>query len=221
MRYRWIEEPVPLEPALNMQRDEAMLAEMIDGRGLPAVRIYRWSRPAVTIGRLQHEADARAVYPDLPIVRRPTGGRAVLHGDDLTISVATRTEWLSGTGRSVLSTYRLIAAPIVEALRRGGIDAELGRTRVSAKPAADWLPASKRRTRSGEGVDCFASLASCDIGDSTGLKLVGCAQRRVQEAILQQMSIPGAVLLRLSDLETFVGAMRECMFVAFDVEAWV
>ena len=252
LRWRWIEETTPVDPALNMARDAALLQQMLDvpgltplsleGRGvggegflaasgprasvgdeiLPAVRVYRWSTPAVTVGRLQNEDDVRAAFPGLTLVRRPTGGRAVLHGDDLTVSVATREEWLPGTPGTVASSYQVIVTGLIDALRRHGIDAIAGdrrRLRPDSFPSRFGRGAEER---GGVGsVDCFAAVASCDIADaSTGAKLVGSAQRRERGAILQQMSIHAGVIARIGSLSTFVDDLRDCLKSTLKVDCW-
>ena len=67
-------------------------------------------------------------------------------------------------------------------------------------------------------VDCFASVARCDVADAiTGRKLVGSAQRREHGAILQQMSLH---LTGLKEVAEFVRILQECMFDALCVDAW-
>ena len=73
-------------------------------------------RGRASIGRLQNEDVVRSLFPGLPVVRRPTGGRAVLHGQDLTISLALRLEWLPPECRSVPASYRLLMEPVKAAL---------------------------------------------------------------------------------------------------------
>lgn len=195
-----------------MARDSSLFDRMRNPgtECLPAVRIYRWSTAAVTIGRLQDEDEARAHYPGLTLVRRPTGGRAVVHGDDLTITVAARDEWLPGTGGSVMASYRVIVAGVVDALRRHGIDAAIGERRP--RTAEDSV---------GRRVDCFAAVAACDIADArTGEKLVGSAQRRDRGAVLQQMSIRGDVVRRIEPASEFVRDLRECLQLNLKIDGW-
>ena len=163
---QWREEQFPGSPRHNMAVDAALLSEMqVDCQSLPVVRLYQWDRPAVSIGRLQPEGPIRRLYPDLPCVRRPSGGRAVLHGEDLTIAVAMRSDWLPGAaGRTVMSSYHLLMAGLVTAL------AEVGHTtRFGAEKACGI----------GGSLHCFDSIAGCDLVDAcSGRKLVGSAQRR-------------------------------------------
>ena len=163
-----------------MAQDEALLAELAASAGPPAVRVYTWDQSAVSVGRLQHEAPVRALYPDLPLVRRPTGGRAVLHGADLTISVAVRLDHLPADSRSVPASHHLIMGSVLRALQFCGLEACFGGCAIGNQSAI---------------INCFELSAACDLIDShTGKKLVGSAQRREAAALLQQMSLPLSIL---------------------------
>jgi len=81
----------PGDPAANMARDEEIAAQVRAGTAGPTLRIYRWSRPAISLGHRQDldELPAALLERKLPIVRRPTGGGAVLHRpDELTYALA-------------------------------------------------------------------------------------------------------------------------------------
>ncbi len=83
----------PLSAQENMRRDEQALEGQKSPTALPAVRLYRWARPAVSFGRLQQREAAEAVAAargTREIVRRPTGGGVVYHDEDLSFSVAWR-----------------------------------------------------------------------------------------------------------------------------------
>ena len=177
----WQIESEPGSPEHNMAVDTALLASLTeDSGGRPTVRVYQWNRAAVSIGRLQREEPVRQLYPGLPIVRRPTGGRAVLHGQDLTISVALRLESLPPDSRFVLSSYRLIMDNVAAALTASGLTVCYG---------------SQRGHDQANIINCFELSAGCDLVDSvTGTKLVGSAQRRTGDALLQQMSLSGSVI---------------------------
>ena len=174
-----------------MAADAALLAELARQAGPPAVRVYTWDRPSVSFGRLQPEAPVRALYPDLPLVRRPTGGRAVLHGNDLTISVAVRLESLPADSRSVLASHHLLMGSVLRALQALGLEACFGGCALGSQNGI---------------VNCFELSAACDLIDSrTGKKLVGSAQRRENDALLQQMSLP---LGLLCDRELFLQSLH-------------
>ena len=160
--------------AENMTRDRALLAAQRPGDD-PVLRIYRWDPPAVTIGYNQDAADfdataARAAGFD--VVRRPTGGRAILHADELTYAVV-------GTspgplfGDSLHAVYMTINRALVAFLAGLGIAAEIsaGESREEAR-----------------GLVCFKSAGRYEIAVA-GRKIVGSAQRRTGGCFLQHGSI--------------------------------
>ena len=206
MRWRWQEDKSPGTPWANMARDEELLEELIgDTEALPIVHVYRWDRPSVSIGRLQDEHSVIMAYSDRTAVRRPTGGLAVAHGEDITISVVVRDGELPSTQvRGVLSSYRLIVEAVVQAFGHVGIPAALGR--------------SGRSRSHSDTVDCFAHAARCDVVMESGRKLAGCAQRRKQGVILQQMSIPCSSLW---DEHEFVEAFKVGLSRNLGVSVWL
>ncbi len=112
------------EPFMNMAVDEAMLEARAEGRAGDTLRIYYWKKPAVTIGYFQSaqkEVDIEeALRLGVPVIRRITGGGAVLHDRELTYSIVC-SEGLFG--REIVKSYRRIASFIIEALRILGVDA--------------------------------------------------------------------------------------------------
>jgi len=164
----------------NMAIDEALLRGVADGTSPPTVRVFGWRPPTVSIGHGQlaeRELEMAACRTaGVGVVRRPTGGRAVLHAGELTYSVsglAVR----DGLGRTVMETYRLIAEALVRGLGRLGVEAELSELETSPRPRGE------RATP-----PCFASAGRYEIVVG-GRKLVGSAQRRLGEAILQHGSL--------------------------------
>lgn len=203
---QWQEERLPGSPRHNMAVDAALLADICEGRrSLPVIRLYQWDRPSVSIGRLQPDQPVHRLYPGLPCVRRPTGGRAVLHGEDLTITVAARTDWLPGdAGGAILSSYRLLMGGLVAALAEAGLDVRFGTEKASKGKGA---------------FHCFDVAAGCDLVDArNGRKLVGSAQRREGVVLLQQMSLPLALL---PDLTAFTPSLRQGFAQALCVEEWL
>jgi len=201
---QWRQDERPGSPWDNMAADVALLSAISGGQqDVPIVRLYQWDRPSVSIGRLQREEPVRRLYPDLPCVRRPTGGRAVVHGQDLTVSVAARTDWLPGdAGRTVLTSYHLLMAGLIEALAGAGHETSFGAEACGV----------------GGNINCFDSIAGCDLVDvRTGRKIVGSAQRRVGETLLQQMSLP---LSLVPDLAAFAASLRRGIGDALHVEEW-
>ncbi len=193
MHWKWQVDAEPGEPEQNMAEDSALLAALGSSGGTPTVRVYTWSRKSVSIGRLQSEEAVRRLYPDLPLARRPTGGRAVVHGEDLTITVALPLDCLPPECRSVLASHELLVDPVKAALTACGLTVCYG-----------GCPIRSQR----DIVNCFDLAASCDLIDGhTGTKLVGSAQRREGNALLQQMSLSLALL---PDRAAFLSYLREC-----------
>ena len=179
--------------AFNMALDEVLLQEVGQGRAGPAVRLFGWDPPAVSFGYAQDPAREidlrRCCAQGVDVVRRPTGGRAVLHWDELTYSlVCGRDE--SRLGGAIGDIYRTIGQCLVEGLRLYGVEVALERAARPGRPA-----------RSREAmVPCFSSIARWEI-KWRGRKLVGSAQRRLHGAVLQHGSLlTGAGHKRLLDL---------------------
>ena len=171
----------PQPGALNMALDAALLEAHAAGEVPPTLRIYTWRPAAISLGRFQRiesSVDLDACHRlGIDVVRRPTGGRAILHTEEeVTFSLVVSDERL-GT-RGVMDSYRALAAGIVAGLRNLGLDARLvERSAPSSAPAMAHDPA------------CFAAKARCDlvVGSS---KLVGSAQVQRRGYILQQNSLP-------------------------------
>jgi len=203
----WLQEELPGNPWENMAQDAALLSALKDGiTASPTIRLYRWDRCSVSYGRLQNAAVIQQRYPELPSVRRPTGGRAVLHGEDLTITIAILAEWLPGqSGQGIMTSYRQILSGVVSALFRVGIPTTYGHERESQSVKTI--------------IDCFELKAGCDLIDSrNGQKLLGSAQRREGNAILQQMSLPLTILLNIPE---FICFLKEGFQEALQIEGWL
>ncbi len=174
--------------------------------GLPTIRVYDWDEPALTIGRLQDFEAARLAFSGMACIRRPTGGRAVLHGSDLTISVVVREEQLRPRieERGVLGSYHLLVQAIVETAGEYGICLERS-------------PNSRGTNRS---QDCFKHVAACDLVDqATGEKLLGAAQLRRQGTILQQMSLRPLQNVEILGAE-FQASLRHNFQKILQISAW-
>ncbi len=159
----------------NMAKDEAILRGLEQGRGQPCLRLYEWQRPAVSIGRHQSIKSLRGVIDDfgLPVVRRITGGRGVLHYSELTYSVVCDSSHeLFSYG--IHGAYRAISQCIVDALQVVGVDAEL------------TLVGSSRGQLKKDS--CFHAPARFEVM-AGGRKIVGSSQRRFKGALLQHGSI--------------------------------
>jgi lipoate-protein ligase A len=181
----------PARGAFNMAVDEALLVGV--GEAGPALRLYRWDPPAVSFGYGQQpwrEVDLdQCREAGIEVVRRLTGGRAVLHWDELTYSVICR-EDDPHCGGPIGHTYRRIGECLAEGLRLFGVEAALERGR----------PGARQSRETGASEPCFASLARWEV-KCGGRKLIGSAQRRVRGAVLQHGSLlVGPQHQRLLDL---------------------
>lgn len=163
----------PGHPVWNMAVDEALLHMQNTRKTNPVLRFYTWDRAALSIGHFQKtdsipvdKLNALNICP----VGRITGGAAVLHQNDLTYSVAARIE--GNMRRGILDSCQYICKGLLEGLKRLDIKAEFGEERSSRN-----RPAS-----------CFVVFAPTDIVYQ-GRKLVGSAQHRKGEALLQHGSI--------------------------------
>lgn len=171
--------------AHNMAVDEAMLLSQTRDLALPTLRFYGWEPHCLSLGRLQKQlpdavgkgsqADIEAL--EFEVVRRPTGGRAVWHAQEITYCIAVREEFLPPQSRSVMGAYAWLSAGFARGLRDLGLDVELA-------------PGGVRTS----GANCFAASAGCDFL-AGGKKLIGAAQFRRDDAILQH----GSLLLSIDE----------------------
>lgn len=139
-------------------------------------RVYSWSQVWVTLGRFQHPE--RDLLIPIDWTRRPTGGKAVLHGHDVTVAIARPLSELGLDGRSLRAVYRALIAPLVATLNELGCPSVLG-------------DASRYAGRGVRTADCFAFTSGNDVVDPmTGHKRCGCALRITESAALLQASIP-------------------------------
>ena len=156
-----------------MSTDMAMMN--IAQIGTPILRLYGWSVPTLSIGKFQNIEEINIDYlkeMNFGLVRRPSGGRAVFHCDELTYAVALPEFMVS---RSVIKTYLEISKAIVKGLNEIGLNCEIARER-----------AKERYTKFAA---CFATTSLHEV-ISNGKKLVGSAQVRKNGVVLQHGSIP-------------------------------
>ncbi|HSJ26011.1 MAG TPA: biotin/lipoate A/B protein ligase family protein [Longimicrobiales bacterium] len=165
----------PLCGARNMAVDHALLASVQDGAP-PVLRLYTWQPPCLSFGRNQHAA---GVYsPDLirvaglDVVRRPTGGLAVLHHHELTYAVIAPADPLGGPR----AAYGRINAALVVGLRSLGVAAAVAGPARAPNPVVDTA------------APCFQAPAPGEVV-AGGRKLVGSAQRCERRVLLQHGSI--------------------------------
>ena len=170
----------PLDGAMNMALDEALLRGRIQASAPPTVRFYGWRPATVSLGYAQPLDDtvdrARCRALGIGLVRRPTGGGAILHEPperEVTYSVVAREGDFAGAA-DVLETYRVLGQ---------GLAAGLGRLGV----AADVVPLVRGR-QDGSPAFCFRRAGAYEISVG-GRKLVGSAQRRQRGSFLQHGSV--------------------------------
>lgn len=173
----------PADGATNMAVDHALFERAATADDA-VLRVYSWLRPTLSLG--MHERarlDPAAVAArGVDVVRRPTGGRALLHHREVTYSVTAPTR-----GQSLSETFRAINALLLDALRRLGVEATEAERRG--------------RATAPDGAACFAepNVGELVVG---GRKLVGSAQRRDEHALLQH----GSILL--ADDQAMVASLR-------------
>lgn len=201
----------PADAATNMAVDEAIMT--MHGRGLvpPTLRFYAWEPPAVSIGYFQSltgEVDLDACRRlGIGWVRRPTGGRAVLHHREVTYSVVIREESLPG---NIIETYRAISQGLLAGIRA------LGANAVLADPAGQSV---QEKMHSLGSAACFDSPSFYELVVG-GKKVVGSAQTRKDGVILQH----GSILLEIDSRLLFEvlrvpPAIRERIQAAFERKA--
>ena len=187
----------------------------------PTLRFYTWSPAAISLGYHQRH------YPEswealtwngnaIDLVRRPSGGRAVLHQGDLTYAVIT-----SGLGQNRMQAYQMICKFLIQGWKQLGIELQYG--------------------EAGRGYihnpNCFGSATGADLVTSEGIKLIGSAQLRRGEAILQHGSMQIASDVMLFEqvfgqklefikvetpietiVDTLINAARDCFEIDFLIQ---
>jgi lipoate-protein ligase A len=161
-----------------MACDEAIFDSFCGGWSHPTIRFYGWDHPTVSLGYLQMANGS--VSPEVcaskgaALVRRPTGGRAVGHGTDFTFSVVLDARTVEGGG-GIAASYRKTGEAVIKALKDLGINAGFCSNRSSVKDMR-------------ETVNCFDLCLENEVS-VCGIKVLGCAQTRRGNAILQQNSL--------------------------------
>ncbi len=167
----------PTLGARNMAVDETILAAVAARNVPPTLRLYAWSPACLSLGYGQHsrEADlARLSGHGWTLVRRPTGGRAILHTDELTYSLALPLDDSLASG-GIVESYRHISAALLAALEALG-----------AQPRAER---KEKDTAPNPSPVCFETPSHYEI-TVEGRKLVGSAQARKGGGLLQHGTLP-------------------------------
>ncbi len=165
----------------NMEYDEHLAHQLQDGKILPTLRIYGWKPHCISLGYNQNENEInkeQCKKLGIDIVRRATGGRAILHAEELTYSVVMFAE-----NFSIQEMSASISKALVRGLQLLGANVEYSTTQ----------PKFSSLYKNPTSVPCFTSSAKYEI-HFQGKKLVGSAQRRfssphAKEVLLQHGSI--------------------------------
>ncbi len=168
--------------SLNMALDETLALSVKEEKSPPVLRIYSWNMPSVSIGCFQHSKDIDFLFCSqngIPVVRRPTGGRALLHVDEITYSFSSRTyNGIFKTG--LFESYKKISYAFKKAFEKVGIKVEM----KSLKDKRD-LSAWKGKN----SPLCFQSISYAELS-MNNKKIIGSAQKRWVDCLLQQGAIP-------------------------------
>ena len=180
----------PRDGAQNMAIDEAILTAVGESNAPATLRFYRWSGPTISLGHFQEHAQAAHLsqpFNSLPLVRRITGGGAILHDAELTYSLILPAEHRLARDRSPGALYQAVHGALIAVLKSLGVSASLRGGRA---------PSSHR----GGPFFCFERSNPADV-IVNGKKILGSAQRRTLKSLLQHGSLiianplgqPGAV----------------------------
>jgi lipoate-protein ligase A len=162
-----------------MAVDEAILEAVGRDEALPTLRLYAWDPPCLSLGYAQPLADAdlsRLAAKGWDLVRRPTGGRAILHTDELTYSVIGPADEPRLKG-DVLESYQRLSRALLAALQLLGLPAQ-------AHPLTP-----QKQDGNVKGPVCFEVPSNYEI-TVDGRKLVGSAQARKRQGVLQHGTLP-------------------------------
>ncbi len=166
----------------NMALDESLALSVKEGKSPPVLRIYSWDMPSVSIGCFQKAGDIDFIFcaeRGIPLVRRPTGGRALLHFDEITYSFSSITS--SGIFKTgLMDSYKKISYAFKKAFEKFGLNIEM-------KSLNDKENLSTRKEK--KSPLCFESLSYAELSVNNK-KIIGSAQKRWIDSLLQQGSIP-------------------------------
>lgn len=176
--WRLVWEPEPRSGPWNMGVDEALLEAVLAGTSPPVLRLYAWAPPCLSLGR--HQAFDEVEETTLArngwmVVRRPTGGRAILHTDELTYAVLAPASEPRVQG-DVLTAYRNLAQGLLRALELLGLTPE-------------WQQHRGPWQQEREHPVCFQVPAVYEI-TVQGRKILGSAQVRRLQGVLQHGTLP-------------------------------
>lgn len=181
---------------LNMSIDMAILQLHEHGISPPTMRFYEWSPPAISLGYFQKQTPidiAKCYQLGINVVRRPTGGRAVLHLNDLTYSIIAGTK--DGMPVTVAAAYRLLSEGLIEGFRKLGFASGAGHETTGLSKADI----------------CFMRFAPGDLLHQRK-KFMGSAQTWIGSSLLQH----GSIILE-PQLETWAAIFPSTVYFGEDV----
>jgi lipoate-protein ligase A len=167
----------PVRGAWNMALDESILEHIGRGESMPTLRLYAWDPACLSLGHAQPFADVdvrRLKERGWEVVRRATGGRAILHTDEITYSVIAPNDEPRVAG-TVLESYNRLAQALLLAVKELGLPVEMKEGR--AENGSNTNPV------------CFEVPSTYEI-TVNGKKLIGSAQARKKDGVLQHGSLP-------------------------------
>jgi len=181
---------------MNMALDEAIYLQVMKGESLPTIRFYDWEPASFSCGynqEIEKELDFELLQrSEYGFVRRPTGGRMVLHEDEVTYAVISKLE--ERMAGSISDTYLKIGQALVAGLRNLGVEVDLARGELS------------REEQKQAANPCFTSSSRFEL-TYRRKKIVGSAQTRNKTAFLQHGSILRAHnQKRVADFIPFISA---------------
>lgn len=162
----------------NMAVDEALFDMVRGGKSPATLRLYAWEPTCLSLGYAQSYADVdqkRIKKYGWEVVRRLTGGRAILHSDELTYAVITGAEEPRTAG-DILESYQRLSKALLQGLINLGLQVET---------ESSGMQSSQRDN----GPICFDTTANLEIV-ADGKKLIGSAQARRKDGVLQHGTLP-------------------------------
>jgi len=185
--WRLLHTPAQAGP-LNMAIDEAILLAIAEKQAPPTLRFFAWEPPCLSLGYAQPVSDvdvAQLAECGWDLVRRPTGGRAILHTDELTYSVLAPMDEPRVLG-GVIESYRQLSLGLLRGLELLGLSANAEKKTDGRRQTAD---AAVHRPPSAVNPVCFEVPSDYEI-TANGHKLLGSAQVRKKGVVLQHGTLP-------------------------------
>jgi lipoate-protein ligase A len=160
----------------NMSYDVFLVHQLTHKNIIPTLRLYGWKPYAISLGYNQSDDfldKEKCISENVEVVRRPTGGRAVYHSEELTYSIV-----MFANEKNISTIHNEISQALVRGLKLLGVNATLSQT----------SPSSEKIYFSEHSSACFSSVSRSEV-HVNGKKIIGSAQRRFGDVVLQHGSI--------------------------------